>query len=328
MRFSSAMAMLGLAIIGTSSGLAADETASVSKDTTKSKFVMPINVPLKTTGGSQVWTDYRFRRGYRLQKHALTGHWRLIDEADVRRAWGNREQCQEAMDQTRPPQAVGQSPHYVILVHGLMRTNRCMVPLERALGEVGYENIVRFSYASTRSSISDHAAALRELMEDLPADATFSFVGHSMGNIVVRHLIGDLLRDGDPRDVLCRSKAMVMLGPPNQGASIARRLAPTGLYGLITGKGGMELGPNWDEFAKKLATPPFPFVIVAGDFSEKPIKNPLMDGDGDLIVSLEEVELEGRESLHRLPVLHSFLMSDPAAIKICVDYVSAKTPVQ
>tara|TARA_R110002049_G_scaffold46487_1_gene135195 strand:- start:154670 stop:155815 length:1146 start_codon:yes stop_codon:yes gene_type:complete len=305
--------------------LSVTRTISVTKT---SRRYMPFNVPLKTIGGSQVWTDYRFRDGYRLQRHALTRHWRVLDKNDVRRAWGNRVECQRKLDQLRPAAAVGQSPHYVILIHGLMRTSRCMLPLEQSLAESGQPNVIRYSYASTRSSMGDHAEALRELMEDLPADATFSFVGHSMGNIVVRRMIGDLQRDDDPCEILNRCKSMVMLGPPNQGASIARNLAPTGLYGIITGKGGLELGPQWDAFAEKLAIPPFPFVIVAGDVSDKPVKNPLVAGDGDFIVSLDEVELEGREALYRLPVLHSFLMKDAAAMKICVDFIGENSADQ
>ncbi len=100
-----------------------------------------------------------------------------------------------------------------------------------------------------------------------PPETQFSFVGHSMGNIVVRHLISDLQRDGDPHGVLDRCRSMVMLGPPNQGAAIARRLAPTGLYGILTGKGGLELGPDWEDFVQNLATPSFPFAIIAGDVS-------------------------------------------------------------
>ena len=304
--------------------IAVDDPETSRNETIESNIVMPFNVPLKTTGGTQVWTDHRYRDGYRLQQNALTGHWRVLDETDVRRTWGSREQCTDALDDIRPRTAVGQAPHYVILLHGLMRTSRSMVPLEESLHEAGYQNVIRFAYASTRTSIGDHAAALRRLIEDLPSDSTFSFVGHSMGNIVVRHLIGDLQRDNDPQGVLGRCRSMVMLGPPNQGASIARRLAPTGLYGIITGKGGMELGPEWDEFSSRLATPPFPFVIVAGDVSEKPIKNPLVDGEGDFIVSLEETDLQGREEFYRVPVLHSFLMSDASIMKICVDYIRSK----
>lgn len=298
----------------------------IRNETESSGTAMPFNLPLKTTGGTQVWTDHGYRDGYRLQKNAMTGHWRVLDQSDVRRAWGTLQQCTNFLDQTQPAEAIGSSPHYVVLLHGLMRTNRCMLPLEKVLREDGHEKVIRFSYASTRVSISENAAALRTLIEDLPGDATFSFVGHSMGNIVVRHMIGDLQRDDDPHGVLDRCEAMVMLGPPNQGASIARRLAPTGLFGIITGKGGLELGPKWNEISDKLATPPFPFVIVAGDVSDTTIKNPLVDGEGDFVVSVEEAELEGREAVYRVPVLHSFLMSDSATMKISVDYIRSKVP--
>ena len=49
-----------------------------------------------------------------------------------------------------------------------------------------------------RRSISDHARALKEVLENLPSHTELRFVGHSMGNIVVRHLIADLKKD-DPK---------------------------------------------------------------------------------------------------------------------------------
>jgi len=289
--------------------------------TRPSDHVMPLNLLHKTAGGAQVWTDYRYRCGYRLQQHAITKHWRVLDESDLRRAWGTREACQQALDNWCPRVDAEEKSHYVILLHGLMRTSRSMLVMEKALQESGYPNVIRFSYASTRCSIGHHAAALRELMEDLPDNATFSFIGHSMGNIVVRHLVGDLQRDGDPQHLLSRCQSMVMLGPPNQGATIAKRLAPTGLFGIITGQGGQELGPKWDAFAGRLGTPPFPFMIVAGDLSHHPIKNPLVTGPSDFIVSLEEVELEGRETLLQFPVLHSFLMRDREVIQASIDFL-------
>jgi pimeloyl-ACP methyl ester carboxylesterase len=222
---------------------------------------------------------------------------------------------QPKVSATEPPK------HFVVLLHGLMRTRHSMKPIESKLVEEGYTDLVRFSYASTRSSISDHAAALREVLEDLPQNAEFSFVGHSMGNIVVRYMIGDLQREGDPSGLLARCRSMVMLGPPNQGAAIARRLAPSGVYGLVTGKGGIELGPKWEDFVQHLATPPFPFAIIAGDLSENRIQNPLVDGSGDFIVSVEETRLEGSESFETVPVLHSFLMSDQPTISRTVEFI-------
>ncbi len=282
------------------------------------------NVPIKTGGGTQLWTDHVYRGGYRVQRHAWTGHHRLIDADDVRRCWGTREACQAELDRLQPAPAVDAAPrHVVVLLHGLMRTHHCMKPLEANWADDPDTDVVRFAYASTRNSITDSAAALRETLEAMPATTTFSFVGHSMGNIVVRHLVGDLKRDGDPNQLLARVQSMVMLGPPNQGAAIAKRLAPTGLYGWVTGKGGMELGAQWESFSEKLATPPFPFIIIAGDVSEKLVQNPLVDGSGDFVVSLDEAKLDGAVALETVPVLHSFLMSDAAAQKLTVDFINS-----
>ncbi len=116
---------------------------------------------------------------------------------------------------------------------------------------------------------------------------------------------------------------MVMLGPPNQGAAIARRLAPTKIFGWVTGKGGLELGAEWDAFEKKLAVPPFPFHIIAGDL-QTPIANPLVDGEGDFVVSLEEAQLRGAKSFQTVPVLHSFLMDNADAMDTTVELLTAK----
>lgn len=297
-----------------------EEDSEVASDSVKSKLRW--NLPVKTAGGTQIWTDHVHREGMRIQQNALTGHWRLLDSSDIRRAWGTREQCQLALDDLHSKPAVSnEEKHVVVLLHGLMRTHHSMKKLEGNLKAASPSvEVIRFSYASTRASIGDHAAALREVLEDLPENTRFHFVGHSMGNIVVRHMVGDL-QQNDAYHLLDRCDSMVMLGPPNQGAAIARRLAPTGLFGIVTGQGGMELGPNWDEFVKKLATPPFPFAIVAGDMSETPIQNPLVDGSSDLVVSVEEAKLEGCEAFHTLPILHSFMMDDPDATRLTIDFI-------
>jgi pimeloyl-ACP methyl ester carboxylesterase len=266
----------------------------------------PWNVPLKTAGGTQLWTDHVWRNGYRIQRNALTSHWRLIDPKDVRRAWGSREHCLKTLDELSPITPETGPKHYVILLHGLMRTSHSMSLLAESLQATGDYEAVSLTYASSRESIASHAAAVREVIEALPADASFSFVGHSMGNIVTRCLIGDLQRDGDPKRILPRCRSMVMLGPPNQGASIARCLAPTKVFGWVTGPGGMELGANWNTISDRLATPPFPFMIIAGETKVAGVDNPLVEGKGDFVVSLDEARLDSAERIETVPVLHSF----------------------
>ncbi len=314
-------ASVGSATVRADDGTQAKET-KVPSNKTEPTPEANWNFATKTTGGTQLWTDYLHRGGDRLQQNAVTGHWRLLDSVNVRRAWGTREQCEGVLDgRHSKPDNAGEPKHLVVMLHGLMRTRSCMTPLETKLGEEGYPDTIRYSYASTQFSIANHAAALRQTLEDYPDNTTFSFVGHSMGNIVVRYLVGELERKGDEKKLLSRCKSMVMLGPPNQGAAISRSLAPTGLYGLVTGKGGLELGPEWDAFEDKLATPPFPFAIIAGDLSRSLIQNPLVEGSGDFVVSLEEADLEGRQWLKTVPVLHSFLMDDLVTMSMTIEFL-------
>lgn len=316
-------------ITGVSLGLAtlafhhaAGGPPAAGSSTELSEMSERFNLPLKTAGGTQFWTDHVWREGYRVQQNSITGHWRLLDPSDTRRAWGSREQCEKALDAICPPTAVPAGPrHVVVLLHGLMRTRHSMGALEQSLHRAGYENVFRMSYASTRRSIGDQAAALRTLLEGLPEETELSFVGHSMGNIVVRHMIGDLQRADDPAGLLPRCRAMVMLGPPNQGAAIARLLAPTGLYGIVTGPGGLQLGPQWKGFVDHLATPPFPFAIVVGDVSDRFIDNPFLKGKSDFIVKVDEALLPGAEQVTTVPAYHAVLTSDRQAMDAAVEFL-------
>lgn len=300
------------------------ETSTMLVQETQTVAPQPrrMNLALKTAGGAQLWTDHLHRGGYRIQQHALTGHWRLLNSKDVRITWGTRQHCQSVLDHLQPQRPAADSPRsVVVLIHGLLRSHRSMKRLESDFSQADEAEVIRFSYASTRKSIGDHAAALREVLQDFPANTQFRFVGHSMGNIVVRHLIGDLQRDGDPQQVLGRCRCMVMLGPPNQGAAIARRLAPMGLFRVVTGKSGMELGKQWPELVGNLAVPPFPFAIIAGQPNR--IQNPLIEGANDFLVSVEEARLDGSAWFEKVAVLHSLLISDDEVRQRTVEFIRA-----
>jgi hypothetical protein len=275
------------------------------------------NLQLPTAGGKQFWTDHRWRDGWRIQQNAVTGHWRLLDPGNVRHAWGSRAACEHVLD--RKPLAKGPVRfHHVILLHGLFRSAASMHPLAARLEEEKKHRAVLFEYASTRASISEHAAALRDLVEGLPRTVPISFVGHSMGNIVVRHALGDWERAAN-QQLLDRMHAVVMLGPPNQGAAIARQLAKLPAYGLVAGQGGLELGPQWQQLQAKLATPRCPFGIIAGRLPDG-FTNPLVGEDGDFVVSVEETRLPGG-ALLEVNQIHSLLMDDPAVQQAVANFI-------
>lgn len=270
------------------------------------------NFQTPTLGGMQFWTDYRWLKGLRLQQNEVTKHWRVLDAKNVRLAWGSYEDCRRFFEdfvQQHYPTFYYQ--RVVILLHGLMRTPRSMRGMAAAIQTAIECDAISPTYASTRAPVASHAAALRSIVESLPGDPIIDFVAHSMGNIVIRHAIHDWKKLGDPRNILKRLHRMVMLGPPNQGATIAKRLAKTGLFGMIAGQGGLDLGRDWDQLQSHLATPEFPFAIVAGKFSGPLSKHPLVEGENDLVVSVEETHLDGATLEIEVPVLHSFLMDSP-----------------
>lgn len=109
----------------------------------------------------------------------------------------------------------------VVLVHGMGRTSLSMLPLLYALRRSGYR-VLNFGYSSYGPTVAAIGASLgRALDVRLRASppARVHFVGHSLGNIVVRWL----LANHPPDAALGR---FVMLAPPNHGARAADRMAP------------------------------------------------------------------------------------------------------
>ena len=285
----------------------------------------PLSLANQTLGGLQFWTDHVYRDGYRIQQHALTGHWRLIDARNRRLVAGQRDQCDARLEQVIPQAAWNEVDEpLVVLIHGLMRTSFCMRTLQRWLLKSDFKHVTRFAYASTRASILDHGTALAGYIQSLPPNSQLSFVGHSMGNIVLRAAIGKLeleIEGGSSDTSLSRFHRVVMLGPPNQGAMIARRLAKTGVFGLVSGTGAMELGHYWSQVHHLLATPPCPFAILAGDRSAGMLQNPLVDGPSDYFVRIEEARLDGAVEFETLPLPHAMLMTDRRALEFVTRFL-------
>ncbi len=280
-----------------------------------------LNIPLPTMGGQQLWTDHRWSHGWRVQHNAWTDHWRVLDNSDVRRAWGSRQACIEKLEEHAAKAQGTPAKNVVVLLHGLMRSRDSMQTMAKAFEQTGHWQAITFGYASTQDSIEHHAEALREFVDNLPGKPRVAFVGHSLGNIVLRRTIA-LWNNQDPAQVLGRMHRVVMLGPPNQGSSLARQLSGLGVFETITGTSGQELGVVWQELQSKLATPACPFCIVAGELPDSPIlKNPLLEGKGDLIVSVEETRLPGAAQTVIVPVVHSTLMTDPDVIRASMEFI-------
>lgn len=273
------------------------------------------NWQLSTTGGQQMWGDLRYNRGYRIQRHALTGHHRLLDPREQRIAWGTLKGCEASLAKKLKEQSLPTaSTTAIVTLHGLFRTRWSMFPLGKFLSEkTGWQSI-NLSYPSTRGSIGDHAEMLRQVIDHLEGVETIHFVAHSLGNLVVRRWLTLAQEENSLEPKLSPPKIisrMVMLGPPNHRPSLARALVPIDRNKIIAGDAGDQLNGSWKTLEPKLTTPPFEFGIIAGGLNNNDGYNPLIPGDDDMIVGVRETRLAGASDFRLLPVIHATMMDDP-----------------
>ncbi len=270
-----------------------------------------INITAPTSGGKQFWTDTFVHHAWRIQRNIYSGHCRLLDDKDFRRAWGTYDGCRKEFERLRVKR--GLPPvrgRVVVTVHGLGRSRQSMAGIGKHLAEEGGFTWINVTYASTRDTIDAHAGALAQVVNELTDAEEVHFVAHSLGNLVIRRYLSDRSQR-KPEDQGPRLGRFVMLAPPNQGAQIAERLHNNKLFQLVFGVSGGQLSGQWTEIEKGLAIPPCPFGIIAGGRGEGGANNPLLTGDDDFVVTVEETRLPGAADFLVVPALHSFFMDDP-----------------
>ncbi len=274
-----------------------------------------MNIPLPTLGGKQLWTDLRIDTdGWRIQRHAFTGHCRLLDDHDRRRAWGSRAVCEEGWRRLHPSASGERKGHeLVVLLHGLGRSRTAMRPMGAFLRDSGYD-VVEFGYASTRATVEQHARALSSVLDYLKGYDRVHFIGHSLGNLVVRRYLA--MQDGE-QEPQAHVGHVVMLAPPNHGSRLAMRLQRNPVYLVALGPTGQEIA-DWRELEATLATPEH-FGVIAGSYGG--LANPLLDAEGDLVVTVEETKLEGMSDFRSMNVTHTFLMRNPQVMRMTLCFL-------
>ncbi len=284
-------------------------------ESNQSKF----NIPTPTMGGKQLWTDWIYQHGYRIQQNVLTGHYRLLSPQDFRLAWGTKAACKKRLDSTLQDKSLGpMTGRVVIVLHGLTRTRGAMTLLENHIQQNSDIQVANIGYASTRTSIDEHARALASVIEHMPGVDEISFLGHSMGNIVVRYYLGTINPESDPR-----FHRMVMLGPPNHGSRLASVLKDNLIFKTFWGTAGQQLSERgWDDTSKQLATPSFEFGVIAGASPESSyIENPWIEGDNDLVVTVDEARLIGGTDFYQQDLWHSTMMRDESVLMAALTFL-------
>ena len=289
--------------------LRADDSVTTPKTASDEKSSLNIDSP--TFGGMQFWSDEVVFHEWRIQRHAVSGHYRLLDEKNIRRAWGKFEDCTRELtrikqDKQLPPL----KPRVILVLHGLVRSRDSMDSLCTYLREHGDYSVLNVSYASSRAKLADHAASLAKIVQHLEGVHEVSFVAHSLGNLVIRHYLHDLSKASPPEQPLPRLGRIVMLAPPNNGAEMARRFQDNTIFKVVWGTSGKELAMNWTDLDGHLAIPSCEFGIIAGGLQNDQGRSPLVTGDDDFVVAVEETRLGGAADFLILPALHGSIMTN------------------
>ena len=262
---------------------------------------------LRRSAESLQWSDEVIQHDWRLQRRPGVDACRILDPQDDVVQDGSRQACLEALatlENDGRIQAVNGPT--VIVLHGLGEGRRSMRPLVEYLRKTIDATVLSFGYASTSAGIDDHGRSLAAVIKHLPAADSISFVGHSMGNLVVRRWMGLATEDD-----LARVRRMVMLGPPNQGSELARMVAKISVLAALSNGAARELVLDWNRISQNLAVPPCAFGIVAGGKGDDRGYSSFLAGDDDAVVRVEETRLPGSHDFLLLPVRHAAMMKNP-----------------
>lgn len=281
-----------------------------------------------TLGGMQYWTDHLVCSGWRIQRNVRFGQFRLLKPNNRVSQTGTYDACRAAFDAIRQDSTLEAIPTTVLVtLHGLGRTRNSMSSIGSYVSQQGDMGWINFGYASTRAPLDENVRALRDTLDALvelkreqdskldSIDSSrrgieFHLIGHSLGNILIRRLLHEFeLPDSDWGHAGQRVGRIVMLGPPNQGSALANLLHENPAFRLLAGSSGDHLGAKWSELTERLATPKCPFAIIAGGRGDGQGYNPLLTGDDDLIVRVEETKLAGAADFAVVPSIHTYLMN-------------------
>jgi hypothetical protein len=287
----------------------------------------PPNWQLPTFGGLQYWADEFIYHRYRIQRHASTGHYRLLNGDEERLAWGTYDQCRAKFDEIKKSERLKPLPKRIVLtLHGMIRTRHSMNSMADYLRTRGGHTVYQVGYPSTHESLHELAAGFDRLMRRFEGVEEFDVVCYSMGSLLLRHWLGDVLAEeaalqpavetGRAADVPRRPRLRrcVMVGPPNNGAVRANLWQTTAvtreLFSLVVGDAGQQLGPRFHEIKDRMATPDAEFGIIAGGKGDGEGWHEEIPGDDDGTVGVEETKLPGAADFAIVPVRHTFLTAD------------------
>lgn len=211
--------------------------------------------------------------------------------------------------------AQGSKPEYVILLHGLARSQNSMSEMEKRLKAEGFE-VLNVGYPSRSHKIEALAeTVIPEAIESCRKKGAdrIHFVTHSMGGILVRyylrhHRMPDLGR-------------VVMISPPNGGSEVVDKIGHNFIFRRINGPAGEQLGTDENSIPRKLGKTDFDLGVITGDRSVNFILSLLIPGKDDGKVSVGNAKVDGMKDFIVVHSTHPFIMKNTEVMNQTTAYL-------
>jgi pimeloyl-ACP methyl ester carboxylesterase len=204
---------------------------------------------------------------------------------------------------------------YVILLHGLTRSNRSMKKIEESLSDYGYR-VINVDYPSTEHPIEYLAnSVLSDFIArcNTSSGSKINFVTHSLGGIIIRYYL--------KHHELTNLGRVVMLSPPNKGSELVDNLKDSYFFRMRHGPAGQQLGTDKESLPLSLGPVDFDLGVITGNISFNLISSVILPGPDDGVVSVESAKVEGMTDFIVMPNTHTFIMKNKNVIKQIIHFL-------
>jgi triacylglycerol lipase len=234
----------------------------------------------------------------------------------MRAAFGRAQETYSvASGGDRLKEAEGIPGDYVVLLHGLGRTQISMKGLEWTLRRQSYQ-VINCSYPSRAHTIEDLAdtCLARLLTEKIKRpDCKVHFVTHSLGGIILRHYLAG--------HVIEKLGRVIMLGPPNQGSELAECSRRRFWYRAFTGPAGQQLGTGAESLPRRLGPMDAEVGTIAGDRYLNPFFAGRFGGANDGKVAVASTKVDGMADFLLVHHSHTWMMWTRKVQKAVVSFL-------
>jgi pimeloyl-ACP methyl ester carboxylesterase len=254
-----------------------------------------------------LWADQFLYAGWRIQKYFYDSRSRLVDVSGNIRAQGNYAQVKQAFDYLRYKEKITpKSRRLILLLHGLASGPAIWNDMRKALESDAWEART-ITYPTTEQGVQPNADVVETLLKNQEGYSEIAIVAHSLGGLITRATLSRPSFTTLPVPVT----TVVMLGTPNQGAVLAAMLRPIA-RAAVTASANDLLPERARQFGSIPAS--IKFAVIAGGRNSTIGYNPLLAGDNDSIVRVDETKTANMDDFIVLPVTHTQMTTDIATI--------------